>query len=200
MGNRTFQILVTIAVGLLAPIGATGTAQATPADAPATRDRSGQPGVAAPLADSGPWHLVNRHSGRCLTIRNISTANNAEAVQWDCEYTAPFNEDWFLDDLSPADPYFHIVNSHSGKCLTIRNVSTANDAPAVQWDCDWGAPFNEEWYFEDLSSADPYYHIRNRHTDKCLTILNIGTANNTEAVQYDCDYGAPFNEEWQLVP
>lgn len=48
------------------------------------------------MADSGPWHVVNRHSGRCLTVQNASTANNAYALQYGCDYAAPYNEEWAL--------------------------------------------------------------------------------------------------------
>jgi hypothetical protein len=43
--------------------------------------------------------------------------------------------------------YYHIVNRHSGKCLTIQNASTANTAQAVQYTCDHNAPYNEEWSY-----------------------------------------------------
>jgi hypothetical protein len=187
---RKFRIPMMIAVGLLSLIGTTGTAQA--------QSSSSRPATAA--ADSGPWHIVSRHSGMCLTIQGASTAQDAAALQFPCNYTSPFNEDWFLDDLSTADPYFHIVNSHSGMCLTIQGASTAQDALAIQFPCDFSPPYNEEWYFEDLSTADPFYHIVNRHSGMCLTIQGASTAQDALAIQFPCNYTPPFNEEWQLVP
>jgi Ricin-type beta-trefoil lectin domain len=146
-----------------------------------------------------PFRLVNRHSGKCLTIQNASTENDALAIQFTCDSSAPFNERWFLDDLSPSDPYYHLVNNHSNRCLTIQNASTATDARALQFTCDFAPPFNEEWQLVDLRASDPYFHIVNRHSGKCLTIQNASFSNDARALQFPCDFSAPFNEEWQLI-
>jgi Ricin-type beta-trefoil lectin domain-like len=45
----------------------------------------------------GPYHIVNRNSGKCLTILNVSTADNANAVQYTCDYSYPYNEEWYLE-------------------------------------------------------------------------------------------------------
>jgi hypothetical protein len=39
-----------------------------------------------------------------------------------------------------------IVNAHSGKCLTVYWASQSDNAPVVQYDCEYSAPFNERWY------------------------------------------------------
>src|SRR5262245_38126406 len=103
-------------------------------DGPSVADvakRSGLPAAARPE----PFHIVHHHSGQCLTIQNVSTADNAPAVQYTCDNSYPYNEDWYLDG-------YHIVNRHSGKCLTIRDVSTADNAAAVQYTCDNSYPYN----------------------------------------------------------
>lgn len=80
----------------------------------------------------GPFHLRNVRSGKCLTVQNASQANGALTLQFTCanDATPPHNDDWYLEDLNPNDPYYHIVNRHSGKCLTIQNAGTANNALA----------------------------------------------------------------------
>ncbi|WP_432825692.1 RICIN domain-containing protein [Dactylosporangium sp. CA-092794] len=42
----------------------------------------------------GPWHIVNGNSGKCLTIFYASSADNANAVQFTCDYSSPYNGDW----------------------------------------------------------------------------------------------------------
>lgn len=44
-------------------------------------------------AVSGPWHFVNLHSDKCLTVSGAGTANNAGAVQYTCDYGLPINEE-----------------------------------------------------------------------------------------------------------
>lgn len=155
--------------------------------------RATAPG-AATAALSGPWHIRNRHSGQCLTIHLASTAENAPAVQYPCDYTYPYNEEWYFDG-------YHIINGHSGKCLTIHLASMADNAGVVQYTCDSSPPFNEDWLGEDLSPVDDWIHIVNYfHSGKCLTIHLASTAWNARAVQYTCDYSYPYNEEWYLEP
>ncbi len=148
-------------------------------------------GVAAALLD-GPWHIINAHSGKCLTISGAGTANTVNAVQYTCDYSSPYNEEWYFDGN-------HIWNGHSGKCLTVAGASTANNANAVQYTCDSGAPYNENWNLEDVYGSAIYWHIWNSHSGKCLTVAGVSTANNANAVQFTCDYTSPFNEEWRIA-
>jgi hypothetical protein len=153
--------------------------------------------LAGPLY--GPYHIENVRSGLCLTIQGASTATNALALQYTCNTTAPYNEDWWLEDLSPGDNWYHFVNGHSGLCLTVQGASTANNARTLQYPCDYSAPYNEEWLLEDLSPYNSHVHLRNRHSNKCLTIQSASLSNNALAVIYTCDYSAPYNEEWRLL-
>ncbi|MFI9570782.1 RICIN domain-containing protein [Microbispora rosea] len=146
----------------------------------------------------GPFHVVNGHSNKCLTVLGAGGAENTSAVQFTCDKTYPFNEDWYLEDLSAFNKYFHIRNQHSGKCLTVLGASKAENAKVVQFTCDYTFPFNEQWYLVDLSPADGYYHIVNRNSNKCLTVLGASGANNASAVQFTCDKFPPYNEKWVL--
>ncbi|RZU74916.1 ricin-type beta-trefoil lectin protein [Micromonospora kangleipakensis] len=146
----------------------------------------------------GPYHIINQHSNKCLTIYTASTANNANAVQYTCDFSYPFNEEWYLEDVYGDQTAWHLRNAHSGKCLTIYTASTANNATAVQYTCDYSSPYNEEWYMEDVYLTGARWHLRNGHSFKCLTIYTASTANNYAAVQYTCDWNSPFNEEWRF--
>ncbi len=147
---------------------------------------------------SGPWHLVNIHSEKCLTVSGASTANNAGAVQYTCDFLSPHNEDWYLEDVYGSGDYWHIINAHSGKCLTVSGASLANNAGAVQYTCDLSFPYNEEWVLENVSGPRASWHVSNAHSGKCLTVFGASLANNAGAVQYTCDYSLPYNEEWAI--
>jgi hypothetical protein len=67
-----------------------------------------------------------------------------------CEGAYPYTENWLPIDLSPNDDWVHLVNEHTGKCLTVYNASTVVNAGIVQSTCDFSYPFSEEWYFERL--------------------------------------------------
>jgi hypothetical protein len=141
---------------------------------------------------TGPWHLVNDHSGLCLTVAGASTANNANIVQYTCDFSYPYNEDWYFDGA-------HIINGHSGLCLTVAGASTADNANLVQFGCENTFPYNENWYAEPLYGGSYYWHLWNGHSNKCMTVGGASLANNANIVQYTCDYSYPYNEEWIIV-
>ncbi len=154
-----------------------------------TRERIALTAGVASAAVTGPFHIQNRHSGKCLTVYNISTLDNAPVVQYQCDFNAPFNEDWYVSGN-------HIYNAYSAKCLTILSASTANNALAVQYSCDSTAPYNENWSIQWLNST--WTHVVNQHSGKCLTIDQAYTGNNANAVQFTCDTSSPYNEEWSI--
>ena len=91
------------------------------------------------------YHVVNRHSGKCLAIQNAGTADNNRALQFTCDSVAPHNDDWWLIDTSPDNIHVLLVNRHSGRCLTVQNASLSNNAALLQFGCEYEAPYNEQW-------------------------------------------------------
>lgn len=79
--------------------------------------------------------LVNAKTGKCLTIAGgVSTGNNIEAVQFDCDSDP--SRRWTLRKMADSGVY-QIRNVQTGKCLTIAGgVSTDNNVTALQFDCD----------------------------------------------------------------
>jgi len=151
---------------------------------------------------NGPRHLINYHSRKCLTIYGASTANNANAVQYDCENQSPFNEDWYLEDVYGDGSWYMLRNGNAlNKCLTVYGASTANNANVVQYDCDYSYPFNEQWEAKIVgyNARDFITNVkfRNRNNSSmCLTVYGASTANNANAVQYACDTDYPYNDVW----
>ncbi|HCT78561.1 MAG TPA: hypothetical protein DGT23_18665 [Micromonosporaceae bacterium] len=138
--------------------------------------------VPAPaFAEVGYYRLFqNRYSGKCLEIPYGSTANFAQAGQYDC-YGGPI-EQWNYSTTTGL-----IQNVNSGKCLEVLYYSTANFAPVGQYDCYGGA--NQQWYFNRSNGL-----IANRHSGKCLEVLYYATHNFAPVGQYDCYGGA--NQQW----
>jgi cytolethal distending toxin subunit A len=128
--------------------------------------------------------LVNAKTGKCLTIAGgVSTANNVEAVQFDCDSDP--SRRWRLNEMSGGNIY-QIRNVQTNKCLTIAGgESTDNNVTALQFDCD--SHPSRTWRISDVTDSG-VYQIRNVQTNKCLTIAGgESTANNVTALQFDCD-------------
>ena len=88
-----------------------------------------------------------------------------------------------------------LVNAKTGKCLTIAGgVSTENNVPALQFDCDEDP--SRTWTIYDVTGSG-VYQVRNVLTGKCLTIAG-GTSveNNVPALQFDCD--ADPSRTWRI--
>jgi cytolethal distending toxin subunit A len=132
--------------------------------------------------------LLNAKTGKCLTISGgVSTANNVPNVQFDCDSDP--SRRWNLNEsgqVNAPGAIYQIKNVLTGKCLTISGgVSTANNVPTVQFDCD--SDPSRFWRIVDVTGSG-IYQIRNMRTDKCLTISGgVSTANNVPTVQFDCD-------------
>jgi cytolethal distending toxin subunit A len=62
--------------------------------------------------------MVNAKTGKCLTIAGgVSTDNNVEAVQFDCDSDA--SRRWRLNGMAGGNVH-QVKNVKTGKCLTIR--------------------------------------------------------------------------------
>ena len=101
----------------------------------------------AGLADT--FTVVNRQSGKCLDVNGASTADGAAVIQWTCN--SGVNQQFTLRKVTYAgnDPDDHqLVARHSGKCVDVNGVSTAQGAAVHQWTCNpvtQSAPLNQTW-------------------------------------------------------
>jgi hypothetical protein len=79
------------------------------------------------------------HSGLCLDVEGISTANGARIIQWD--YWGGDNQKFRPEPT--GDGYCKLVAKHSGKVLDVSGLSTGNGAAVIQW--DWWGGQNQQW-------------------------------------------------------
>jgi cytolethal distending toxin subunit A len=85
--------------------------------------------------------IVNKNSGKCLTIAGGSNADNADANQYTCD-NHPARRWYFVDR---GNDRYNIMNLYTGKCLTIAGGGTADNIKAVQYGCDLHP--SRMWYF-----------------------------------------------------
>jgi len=100
---------------------------------------TGSSSTPPPPPPSGYYKVIAKHSGKCLDVKGLSTADGANVQQWSC--TGGNNQRWKL--VSMGDGYNELVAKHSGKCLDVAGVSTADGANVYQWHCTGGN--NQRW-------------------------------------------------------
>ncbi|MFG3409469.1 RICIN domain-containing protein [Streptomyces sp. NPDC048142] len=172
-GRRAAVLAVVTALtaGLLAGLGATGTAQAA-------------------TVDTNAWYvLVNRGSGKALDVSGGSTADGAALSQWS-RHDGANQRFRFVDS---GGGYYRLEARHSGKVLDVAGFSTADHADIVQWsDAD-----SANQQFRPADSPDGYVRLISRHSGKAVEIRDASTADGAKAVQFTDRGGA--NQQWQLV-
>ena len=89
-------------------------------------------------------------------------------------------------------PYMRLVARHSGKCADVRDGSTADRTPVIQWSCNGGT--NQQWRFQDIGGG--YAQIVARHSNKCIDVSSGSTADGARLLQWPC--GSGTNQQWQV--
>jgi hypothetical protein len=175
-------------------------ADAAPAGTPTTTP-------AAPAAALDPLipshgHLVNQHSFLGAAVLNARQDNNAPVIQYRVSPEAPNNDYFFFEQLGTGNVYY-IRPLHTGKCLTVQNASTANNARVIQYDCVDNGVANEVWEPVHVQISGQYLGMywQNLNSGKCLTVLNASRTNGAALIQYDCRgwSTAPYNELWKIT-
>lgn len=107
-------------------------------------------------------------------------------------------DSWTIDTVTGAwaagasAPSTTLVVRHSGKVADVKDGSTADAAPVIQWTANGGA--NQQWRLLDAGGG--YSRIVNVKSGKCLDVNNGSTADGAIAIQYTCNGGN--NQAWQL--
>lgn len=126
-------------------------------------------------SDSEYYHMQSRLSGKCISIQDGSTSDNANILQQDCNGTY-WRQQWLLNDL--GNGYFQIKSRHSGKCM---RASGDNIVQYTCYDDYWTEMFTRE------ATSDGYFIYRNRDTNKCLRVQNSATGSGVSIVLDDCN-------------
>ena len=138
-----------------------------------------------PDADPTPKSLQSVHSGLCIDVSAVSTANGANIQQWQCNGGG--NQQW----LAQANGnYINLVAQHSGKCLDVTDLSTLTGANIQQWECNGveGQQWTKEVY------GDGSFRLRSRLSSLCVDISGYSNSNGGNLIQWTCHDGA--NQRW----
>ncbi|MFF8652597.1 RICIN domain-containing protein [Streptomyces huasconensis] len=200
---RTLHTLLAVA-GTVAAVALPGSAAALtdPGGSPAGRDAA--PAARTALkqdtafagADLQPvagrdniYYLKAKHSGKCLTVRGASHANNAVVNQYRCVSGAK-NQWWIVYDGGGLARRF--TNFESQKCLSLKGGRTAKGTPAVQRDCE-GTP-DQIWY-----TMPPYREGEMSRSGGagCLDVQGASKADNAPVILWKCN--SKSNQKWAGV-
>jgi serine/threonine protein kinase len=136
--------------------------------------------------------LVNKNSGRCLSIADGSLTPGARIVQGPMPDQARATERWTL--LSAGDG-FRLRNERSGLVLGIGGGNLDPGVQAIQWHDLVKTP-NQHWIFEP---AEDGYVLRAEHSQLVLGIRNSSPDAGGEAVQWHYVPGVA-DQCWELRP
>ncbi|GAA0618129.1 DUF5127 domain-containing protein [Kutzneria viridogrisea] len=132
-----------------------------------------------PSKASGPtkWvRIQNKHSGKVLSVLNMSLANSAEVTQYADNGTTDH-----LWAITPnGDGTVHIVNRHSGKVLAVHDQSTEDGAHVQQY-VDNGTP-DHVWRIVDAGGG--WSKIVNQRSGKVLAVQDQSMADSAQVTQY----------------
>jgi hypothetical protein len=125
--------------------------------------------------------LVNKNSGRCLSVADKSVNPGAKIVQGPMPDQAGAAEHWLLLGSGPA---FRLLNENSRLVVEIGHANSDPGVQAIQWH-DQITAKHQLWTFE---SVDDGYLLRTGHAHY---VLSIG--------QGSLDAGAPALQ-WEYIP
>jgi hypothetical protein len=96
------------------------------------------------------YTVVNQQTGKCLDVNGSATTDGAAVQQRTC-LDGSLSQQFTLRKVtySGNDPHdYQLVARHSGKCVDVNGVSTAAQAPVIQWSCkpvNQSSPLNQTW-------------------------------------------------------
>lgn len=98
-----------------------------------------------------------------------------------------------ITEYMPDKTRYKIVNRHSGKVLDVKDSSTDNAAPIVQWsDND---SLSQQWYIVDVGNG--YKKIVNAKTGFALDVKDESKDNGGLLIQYTSTGG--HNQHWEFI-
>ncbi|MDQ3814586.1 MAG: RICIN domain-containing protein, partial [Armatimonadota bacterium] len=143
----------------------------------------------------GRYVIVNRHSGKVLSVPGGIQMNGASIQQMD--YKRAAHQQWEVAPfVAPYgdQSYFTIRAVHSGKSLDTADWNYDEGGKIQQW--GEGDAAAQHWFFD--YAGDNCFYIRSRHSTKCLGIAGASKAEGASIQQFSRKDDA--NLQWRLVP
>jgi len=136
----------------------------------------------------GTYKIINRNSGKALSVVNDSKNNAASVIQW--TYSDKTSQQWKISE----DGGFRILNVNANKVLDMDNESVRDGGNAIIWP-DTGS-LNQRWLIENAGNG--YVNILNYNSNKALDVENNSKADGGNVIQWGLANSA--NQQWQLIP
>jgi hypothetical protein len=150
-----------------------------------------QPKLPAP-EEGSIYLLVNRNSGRCLSVAGGSVAPGAKIVQGPTPDQAGASERWVL---LGTDQGFRLRNHASRLVLEIGSANPDKGVQAIQWH-DQVTATHQHWQFEPV---EDFYVLRAGHSQLVLGIGQGSLEAGGRAIQWTfVDLVA--DQRWELRP
>lgn len=147
------------------------------------------PGHAAAADDpavGGTYRIVGSQSGKCLDIKDHSTANGAKLQQWSC---GSATATWQHFRVAAAT----LVNVNSTRCLDVPSASTSTGVQIQQWGCGTGTKANQQWTFTNPAAG--LYQIVGAN-GLCLAVSS--GSDGAAVTQETC--GTSGSQRWAFQP
>jgi hypothetical protein len=138
------------------------------------------------ISTSARYNVINQNSNKCVDDYNFGTTNGSRVVQWACTGTQT-NQQWQFQ--STTNGYYRIVSVFAPSLVIDVNggaTATADGALVQLWANNGGT--NQQWLPESLGNG--YYRFRARHSNKCLDVPNLSTADGIQLQQWTCNGNA----------
>ncbi|MEV6026311.1 RICIN domain-containing protein [Streptomyces sp. NPDC052036] len=124
-------------------------------------------------ARAGYNYIVNRHSGKCLTVDGYRSSNGAPINQYTC--VGQQNQQW---RASTQNTGFQLQARHSGRCMSVKGGSKKKGAPVIQWTCNGAL---DQTFIGVRDTLIP------QNSRLCLAIKGGSTANRAPLIQWRCN-------------
>jgi hypothetical protein len=140
------------------------------------------------------YHIVAKHSDKCLDVVGGASENGADVIQKDCSDAA--SQKWRILPMNDGTDYYRIIAEHGGRALDVNGgIFTLWDgAPVKLWDFYNSA--NQMWKFSVVDGD--FYKVTAKHSGLSLDISG-GVTNNGAIAQQWQDLNGD-NQKWKLVP
>lgn len=134
------------------------------------------------------YRIVNRNSGKILSVENDSKNNAANVHQW--TYDGRTSQQWKISD----DGGYRILNMNANKVLDMDGNTMNDGGNAIIWPDTGG--LNQRWLIE--YAGDGYFNIINYNSGKALDIDKGSSADGGNVIQRTLSNDQ--SQQWQLIP
>jgi hypothetical protein len=149
------------------------------------------------------YRMVNRYSGKCLTLLSNKQSNAQPIVQWKCAPSATPGDGQVITFVPQGGGYYEILvntgnGNGTGKCVDVEGSFTHNGAATHLWQCLGAGQANQLWDEIPIAGQNGFFAYKAKHSNRCAD--NRGPTMNDGGViqQYDCNW--KYGQQWSLQP